>query len=317
MGAVVQFEGARLPAYLQQAMQAAGDTNLASELAGGIGLGFPVISFKGKEWAISEGGTIEPLIDDDGEALRSIEVIIVRANPSLSKTYYANGYVPGSADPPDCFSNDGVAPDAQAAHPQAAKCAACPHAVWGSKITDNGSKAKACADAKRTAVMFPGDLETVYLLRVPAASLKDLAQFADTLGKRRVPPHAVVTKVSFVTGVAHPQLAFKASRFAEQDEYNAAEELRDSEVVRQIVGLDATPATAQARLPAPEDDIAGTPPTIRPTAQVAAQVEEAMQEQPKPAATRGRRPGQRAASRQTEEAPAQPAQQAKPATVKV
>lgn len=308
---VVLFEGGNLPAYLKQAMETRGDA--ASELAGGIGVGFPVISYRGKEWSINEGGVVEPLVDEDNEPVRSIEVVIVRANPVLSKVFYPGGYVPGSADKPLCYSNDSVAPSPQSAEPQAVKCAVCPHNVWGSKITDNGSKAKACADAKRAAVVFPDEMDKPMLLRIPAASLKDLATYADTLGKRRTPPHAVTTRVGFVQGVAHPQLTFTAKRFATQEEYDAAEELRDSAVVAQIIGLEEVGHDAAPETPA-GPAIAGTPPVVRQTEAKPQVVETPTQQAQPPAAQQEekpatRRPGRRV-TRTTEDAPAATTQQA-------
>src|SRR5690606_11680321 len=108
-------------------------------------------------------------------------VVIVKANPNLSKTFYKNGYEEGSAEKPTCYSHDGLKPAADAAEPQASACLACPHNVWGSRVTENGSKGKACQDYRRLCVVPSGQLDRPMLLRVPAGSLKDLVAYGDML----------------------------------------------------------------------------------------------------------------------------------------
>lgn len=256
MSNIIPFDSGKVPAYLQNLEAPA--TN--SELSGGIGIGFPVISYKGKVWAVTEGGTRNPILDDNDDPKPSIEVVIVRANPGLSKTYYPEGFEEGVSAPPVCFSHDGITPSPQAAEPQARKCAACKHAVFGSKTTDSGKKAKACSDAKRTAVVAPNELDKPMLLRVPAASLKDLANYADALGKRRVPAHAVVTRIGFDRDAAHPQFVYKATRYLTAEEFNAVEALREDDLVHRIIGDDEV----QGELAGPADDIEGEPPARLP-----------------------------------------------------
>lgn len=186
-----------------------GDT--ANDLVGNsAGGGFPVISIKGKVFHIQRADE-RVLVTKPGEddPASSIEVVIVRANPDRSKVYYATGYQEGETLKPTCYSNSGVAPEADAQEPQAKKCAVCVHNQWGSRTTDSGGKGKACSDSRRLAVATLDAPADPMLLRVPAASMRALEEFGKQLAARGVPAQAVVTKIGFDYSVAHPALTFK------------------------------------------------------------------------------------------------------------
>ena len=267
-----------LPAHLQAQF---GQPQGNDELSGGVSAGYAVLSIKGKTWSLREGGVTQvimrPGTDDDPAA--SLEVVIVRANPSLSKVYYPNGYVEGTDEKPPCFSNDGIAPDPGSSAPQCSTCAACPHNVWGSRITENDQKGKACADSRRIAVVPSGELDRAMLLRVPAASLKDVAAYAKMLTARNAPYQAVVTKISFDTSVAYPKLVLKAVRWLTAEEAETVRGVMDSDVVAQIIGAPGAARTVAV------DEIAGTPPPM-----VAAPVAQKLPPAAKPAAPVATRP---------------------------
>lgn len=258
MSKLIPFDSPKVPAAVAALF---GDTpdELVGSNAGG---GFPVISIKGKVFHIQRGDerTLITKPGDDDPA-GSIEVVVLRANKERSKVFYASGYVEGSVDKPTCYSNNGVAPEADAAEPQAKKCAVCPHNAWGSKVTESGAKGKACADSRRLAVAALDAVGDPMLLRVPAASLKNLDEYGKLLATRKAPSFAVVTKVSFDYTVAHPLLKFAPVGWVE-DQGTLAEikDMRDSEIVAQIVGTKAvegaapveeTPSLPPAPAPAP------------------------------------------------------------------
>ena len=252
----------------------------------GMSRGFPVISIEGKNWSIKRGDTKEiirrPNVDGELEPARSIEVVILRANKGTAKVFYAKKYTQGSVEKPDCYSNDGVAPAADAVNAQAKKCAACPHNQWGSKITEDGKKGKSCADVKRLAVAPAGQINDPMLLRVPAASLKTWDQYVDLLKKRGVPPPAVVTKVGFDYTVAHPALTFKPIGFIDEAMAVEVKEVLDTDVVQNIIGGAPTAAEVDngddapkaAAKPAPVEEEAPAP-APKKSAKLAAVVEEA------------------------------------------
>lgn len=244
MSAIIPFESSKLPAHIASMFQ------VSTDLMSGGG-GFPVISIKGKVFHIKRGDekTLITKPDAPDEPAASIEVVILKAFPGGGKTakvYYDTGYSEGSDAAPTCYSNDGTAPAADAESPQAKSCASCVHNQWGSKITENGAKGRACGDTKRLAVAPVGQLNDPMLLRVPAASLKALSQFNDTLVKRGVPYQAVVTKVGFDYSVAHPALTFKPIGFLDEASMAEVAQEVESDLVKQITGQVEMPKAEKA-----------------------------------------------------------------------
>lgn len=240
---MVPFEAPQLPAHIAALGQAVSGDDLTS----GTGGGFPVISIKGKVFNIVRGDQREMVTrSDSDEPAGSIEVVIIRANPNLSKTYYAEGYQEGAEDKPTCYSDNGIEPAADAAEKQSVKCATCPHNQWGTKISqDRQSKAKACADVRRLAVAPINLLNDPMLLRVPAASLKALGQYGDTLKKRGVKYPSIVTKISFDFAQAFPSLTFHPVAFVTEQMASVVAEQMGSDLVAKIVGLqNAAPQVA-------------------------------------------------------------------------
>ena len=233
MSNLIPFDSAKLPASIAKAFSISFD-----DFSTGQKGGFPVISIKGKVFHIKRGDekTLVTKPDSDGEPAASLEVIVLKTHPGVAKTYYSKGFSEGSVEKPDCYSNDGTAPAADAQSPQAKKCAACPHNQWGSKITEDGKKGKSCADVKRLAVAPAGQINDPMLLRVPAASLKTWDQYVDLLKKRGVPPPAVVTKVGFDYTVAHPALTFKPIGFIDEAMAVEVKEVLDTDAVQNIIG---------------------------------------------------------------------------------
>jgi hypothetical protein len=279
MSNLIPFDSAKLPASIAKAFSISFD-----DFSTGQKGGFPVISIKGKVFHIKRGDekTLVTKPDGDGEPAASLEVIVLKTHPGVAKTYYSKGFSEGSVEKPDCYSNDGAAPAADAQSPQAKKCAACPHNQWGSKITEDGKKGKSCADVKRLAVAPAGQINDPMLLRVPAASLKTWDQYVDLLKKRGVPPPAVVTKVGFDYTVAHPALTFKPVGFIDEAMAVEVKEVLDTDVVQNIIGGAPTAAEVDngddapkaAAKPAPVEEEAPAP-APKKSAKLAAVVEEA------------------------------------------
>ena len=280
MSNLIPFDSAKLPASIAKAFSISFD-----DFSTGQKGGFPVISIKGKVFHIKRGDekTLVTKPDGDGEPAASLELIVLKTHPGVAKTYYSKGFSEGSVEKPDCYSNDGTAPAADAQSPQAKKCAACPHNQWGSKITEDGKKGKSCADVKRLAVAPAGQINDPMLLRVPAASLKTWDQYVDLLKKRGVPPPAVVTKVGFDYTVAHPALTFKPIGFIDEAMAVEVKEVLDTDAVQNIIGGAPTAAEVDngeaetpkaAAKPAPVEDEASAP-APKKSAKLAAVVDEA------------------------------------------
>lgn len=248
MSKLVPFESAAVPAHIK-ALQ--GGTNL--DLTSGVNSSYPIISYKGKVWHVNEGDNSELVMaKDSDDPAASIEVVLLKANSKLSKIYYSAGYEEGSTAKPDCYSNDSITPALDAQEPQHPTCGGCPHNAWGSRITDAGGKGKACGDSRRMAVAPIGELDRPMLLRVPAASLKELTEYGKSLDKRGAPYSAVVTKIGFDHEVAFPKLVFKAVRWLEESEVDAVAAI-DSQLLESITATNVAPAPVQ-------DAIAGQKP---------------------------------------------------------
>ncbi len=271
-----------LPAHLREAF---GDIS-NNDLAGGVSSGYPVLSFKGKTWSLREGGVSSIIedVDKNGDAIpaSSIEVVIVKANGHLSKVYYEGGYTEGSDEKPACYSNNGNSPEADAVNPQSTTCALCPHNQWGSRISENGSKGKACSDSRRMAVVPNGELGRPMLIRVPAASLKDLGAYSQLLTRRNAPYQAVATRIGFDPTVAHPKLTFKALRWLDAAEAAEVRTTMQSDVVAQIIGADHASVAALPPRPAHVEPEAPKPKAAmpKPAAKVAPKPEPAPEPEP-------------------------------------
>lgn len=244
----------QIPAYL--AKKAGQASALSAALAGGLsgGANYPRISIKGARFRIVEDGT-ETVLEDT-----KLSVVIVGANPRLSKTYYAKQWTPDSEpSSPDCYSLDGIRPAGDSTDPQHDTCAGCPMNAWGSKVTPMGQQIKACADQKRLAVVASNDpTGPTYLLQITPAALKGLASYQKELSHRGIPVEAVKTVVTFDTDASFPKLMFKFGGFLDEDEYAAVEELFGSDKVMEITGEKAE-APAEEEAPAPKPKAATKP----------------------------------------------------------
>jgi hypothetical protein len=217
------------------------NTAIQNDLAAGVQAGFGIIGYKGKVWSLRHRGEEQQIMRPDGDGpANSIEVVILKAAPYISKIWYEKGYVEGSTAPPDCFSPNGTVPDPSSTKKQHNVCASCPQNAWGSKLTEAGKKGKACGDSKRMAVVPMNDiLNEVYggpmLLRVPAASLQDLASFGNKMQNLGYPYYAIATRISFDHNEAYPKFVFNAIRPLTDEEADQVIALHNSEEVKRVL----------------------------------------------------------------------------------
>ena len=207
-----------------------GGLDANDDLSEGVGTGFAVVSFRGAKWRVKHGGEENLITNKDGEAAPSITAVILKANRHISKNYYAGKYVEGSIEPPTCWSVDGVKPDAAVPQPVSPLCANCKNNIFGSRVTDDGRKAKACADTRRLAIVPADDLgNEIYggpmLLRVPPASLAELAEYGKVMKAKGFPYNTLVTRIGFDSEVSYPKLVFKPVRAIKPDEEDRLIEL--------------------------------------------------------------------------------------------
>lgn len=232
--------GDKVPAFL--ARQDAAKLNQAAATGTG-GPSVNKISIKGGKFRLIVGGEEVKVLEKN-----SITLALIRVNDGLHKAYYSKKWTPGSDDPPDCYSNDGIKPAEDSQKKQANACAGCKHNEWGSYVNpDTGSKGRACSDSKKLAVLPPNQLGNMdlppYMLTVPAASMKSLGGMMTSLNNLSppVPYNGVVVEVSFDTDASHPKLLFRPVDYLTEDQYAAAEERFDTAETKACVGQNLIP----------------------------------------------------------------------------
>lgn len=248
----------------------------AESLADGIGSSYGIIGYKGKVWSLRlRGETYTFVRPDDGSPAAFLDVIILRQLPNKSKSYYpANTYSDGAiGQRPVCAALDGVAPDADIATPQSAACATCPKNVF--KINTDGRKTRECSDYKRLAVLVLPSLTKALLgaplmepvfLRVPAASLNDLALLGEGMSAQGFHYSTYVTRIGFNPEKPHPQMTFRALQALTDREGPVVLPLRDDTTSKRITGENeighprtAAPQQVQQQVVAPATAAPVTP----------------------------------------------------------
>jgi hypothetical protein len=283
---IIPFDsGSNLPAFLKKVDVAA----LNSDLTAHAGGGFPVISIKGKVFAVVRDGEREIQMNpkDPDSAATSLNVVLLKASRGTSKVFYIKGYDKDTSEgqKPDCYSNDGVEPAADAQNKQAKKCATCPHNQWGSRVSEKGAtKGKACADAVRMAVAPAGQINDAMLLRVPPASIKALGEYGQMLAKRGVGYNMVVTKVGFDLQAESPKLTFSAVGLLDDDGFAEVQEIAASDVVSNILGASVVAAIAAEAPAEPEEEAPAPVPKPKAAAKPAEEEAPAPVAKPKAAA---------------------------------
>lgn len=227
----------QLPAHLSDRL--GGPSALSGAMTSGIasgGTGFKRISIRGGRFRIREGST-ETVLPDN-----VLRAVIVGASPNVTKSFYKGAYNPKAVDAekkPDCYSNDGIRPANDSADIQSQLCASCPQNAWGSKITDAGTKMKACADQKRLAVISADDHSAdpeVYLFQVTPAALTQFRQYGELLSSKGFPPELCITEISFDPKEAYPKAQFKFGGFVDQGQVEVVDKLVNSQLVRDVIG---------------------------------------------------------------------------------
>lgn len=123
--------------------------------------------------ALNNGRSFKRIVGGEqiGKAVPDqLDVIVTDWLAEPSRKFYAGAYdKDAKATLPDCWSNDGVVPEASAKNKQAASCAACPKNVKGS---GSNGKGKACRYERRLAILVAGDPSgDVYQISIPGGSL--------------------------------------------------------------------------------------------------------------------------------------------------
>jgi len=196
------------------------------------------------------------LVEDGSEATVGITlpVVIVGANPHVSKTFYARPYDPNAVDArPDCFSNDGIVPDPSAQFPVSKSCSSCPNNVLGSKITPSGAKSKLCGDQRHLAVVPAADPTKLYALSIPVSGMKGLREYFQQLRNFGFQPEEVVTELGFDDSTSYPRVTFRHAGFLSTDGIAQVETLQreSAEQIKEVTRVKPLSGAEQATISAP------------------------------------------------------------------
>lgn len=234
MSEMALFKGG-LPSYLQSATD---DATNALAGTGEGGLGARRISIKGGVFREFIGGK-EFRVSEE----RSMNVVIIKAAPKVSRIYYAGSYTEGEAVSPTCWSSDSQRPDEKSKERQSATCLTCPQNIKGS----GQGESRACRYQQRLAVVIDGEVDKgeVYQLVLPPTSVfgdgekgkLPLQAYARHLKNHGTPITGVVTEMRFDTASPTPKLVFKPIRPVTEDEFNKVQELKDSSEAVQAITL--------------------------------------------------------------------------------
>lgn len=220
--------------------QALVDAGHADDLGGGIGGSYGILSMRGGKFRVKYQGTETPLLNEKNEPVGSVEAVIVKANPYLTKQYYEQAYSEGDNGAPVCFSTDGKVPSANVENPVHSTCALCPMNRFGSRVTPQGTKVKACQDNKKLAIVPLGDLENKsfggpMLFRVPASALKDLLAFSNKMSAHGFMYNAVAVRIGLDIETSYPKPTFTAMRPLNSEEATTVLELYNSDQTERLL----------------------------------------------------------------------------------
>ena len=260
MGELITIDASKLnlPSKLTQGYDASKDDSLT----GGVESAMGVVAIRGKVFRIKYNGEEKPLLNNEGDPVASLRVVMLDASEHMMKAYYEKAYAEGDNTAPDCWSADGKAPAAEVEHKQSETCAACFQNTFGSRINDNGKDAKACQESRRIAVVPFGDVANErfggpMLLRVPGqAARKDLFEYGQLLKANNIPPYAVVTKISFDNEASFPKLLFsldvESSQRLTDHDAELIQDFRKGAQVKRIIAVtvdDMKPAADTGETP--------------------------------------------------------------------
>lgn len=224
----------QLPAYLQNRQSKA----LADTIASNVGSGSPpYVSIMGNRFTLLDTVGDEIAVTTAQNGIPYLDCVVIDALEHESKIYYAKPFDPNqqSWSPPDCWSDNGIAPSRNAGMPQSPSCGTCPKAVWGSATSRvSGKGIPACAKYQKLGLLIPGE-EFPFLLRVPPNSLSNLRDYIQKFKGQAFDISDVVTRISFEPG-GIGTLIFNAVSVIDEATAQKREKLVSSKATDNLVG---------------------------------------------------------------------------------
>jgi hypothetical protein len=212
------------------------------------------ISLRGGKFRMVVNG--EEILTSNSEALN---VVVVEAAREVSRTFYAGAYNPkADATPPDCWSNNGIAPDASIEKPQHHNCAECPQNIKGSAAGGG----RACRHFRRLAVVLADDIGgDIYQLTLASKSIfgkGDLThmpfeQYAKYVGSQGYNLNTLATEMRFDTDSDTAKLFFKPLKFLAKDQWEVAKRQGETPAAKKAIEMSVAKANNDApKLSAPK-----------------------------------------------------------------
>ena len=227
------------------ARQTSGEKSAAMKAILGDGVSFPKISIRAGRYRLVENGVETPV----GITL---DAIIVGVNPRTSKIFYAKAYDQAADNVrPDCFSHDGLKPDASVVAPVSAGCANCPNNVLGSKVLPSGAKSKMCSDQRHIAVIAAADPAKVYAMTVPVSGMKALREYFKDLDNFGINPEEVITELGFDDTASFPKIVFKQKGYVPEKSIDKIDSIVHGDDVKVAVRLMAPQEGTKVAIAAP------------------------------------------------------------------
>lgn len=187
----------QLPSYLQQYTA----PDIGAALSANLGSAMPPhVSIEDNRFMLIDAGNNEtPVPTFDPKIGPYLDACIVDVNEKMSRIYFGGDFdKKAEGVRPDCFSDNGFAPSISAGNPQSPTCAACPQAVWGSKINQNGKKVPACTQKQKIALLIPG-FNVLFLLAVPPGSHGSMREYTEKCKGNNINIANLLTRIYFVS----------------------------------------------------------------------------------------------------------------------
>lgn len=139
----------------------------------------------------------------------TMELVGVLIHTRKTNVYYAKPYNPSDVGPPDCFSSDGITPDASIEKPVSKQCKGCPMSEFGTNAMKSG---KACRNLKPLYLLLSDNAIIPRQLIVTPTSLKAANQYLLDLTERSLSYRKVRTKITaFKENAKSPYVKLKFS----------------------------------------------------------------------------------------------------------
>jgi len=236
MSDLTLFEQTQVPDYIKKVEL----DDLTRDLGGGRGL--RRISLRGKKFRLVVNG--EEITRSNADHMN---VVIINGTKYVARKFYAGAYVPGESLPPDCWSNDGIMPDASIEAPQHHNCQDCPQNIKGSGQGDS----RACRFEKRLAVVLADDINgSVYQIALPSKSYfgrsadnkaMPFEQYAKYISSQGYNINQIVTEMRMDDNSDTAKLVFRPISFLTEQQWEIARRQGQSLEAKQAVMI--TPST--------------------------------------------------------------------------